>query len=351
MVAQDGCQGVNGMRNFLLPSCSAEANHTTGFTPGKAVTRSRNLAPRISKLRYWSNEAQAGDSRRARRLTPPGPPAQRARGAWNSRSLAISARVLASARWACSCDALRCVGLAQQHAHLRALEEHHRVTGMGGRHAIECRARVLELARGEVEHTEFQIVPERHGVRRTGALERVDGRGGLPHRHGNSPRWTDSAGVGRAQRVDLLPQRRGPHRSSLPLADAPPAPRPPAGARASRRRSSRHRHRALPVLAPRRGATRGRRERRRGGRDFGRPLEGRERLRVLAEGGVGGGQTQDRIEVDRILAEDRVQQRDHLARTSPATKSPDAWSITSKRPAMSAGRGASFRDDGRRRSD
>src|SRR6478672_13034116 len=36
--------------------------HTTGLTPGSAVTRSRNLAPRISKLRYWSNEAQAGDS-------------------------------------------------------------------------------------------------------------------------------------------------------------------------------------------------------------------------------------------------------------------------------------------------
>ncbi|MHC2822444.1 hypothetical protein ACVMBY_006004 [Bradyrhizobium huanghuaihaiense] len=38
------------------------APHTTGFTPGSACTSSRNLAPRISKLRYWSNEAQAGDS-------------------------------------------------------------------------------------------------------------------------------------------------------------------------------------------------------------------------------------------------------------------------------------------------
>src|ERR1700747_2783992 len=36
--------------------------HTTGGTPGSAVTRSRKRAPRISKLRYWSNEAQAGDS-------------------------------------------------------------------------------------------------------------------------------------------------------------------------------------------------------------------------------------------------------------------------------------------------
>ena len=33
-----------------------------GVTPGSASTSSRNLSPRISKLRYWSNEAQAGDS-------------------------------------------------------------------------------------------------------------------------------------------------------------------------------------------------------------------------------------------------------------------------------------------------
>src|SRR5450432_4928070 len=36
--------------------------YTAGLTPGSAVTRSRNRAPRISKLRYWSNDAQAGDS-------------------------------------------------------------------------------------------------------------------------------------------------------------------------------------------------------------------------------------------------------------------------------------------------
>jgi len=37
--------------------------HTTGLTPGKAITRSRKRLPRISKLRYWSNEAQAGDTK------------------------------------------------------------------------------------------------------------------------------------------------------------------------------------------------------------------------------------------------------------------------------------------------
>ena len=30
--------------------------------PGSAATRARNASPRTSKLRYWSNEAQAGDS-------------------------------------------------------------------------------------------------------------------------------------------------------------------------------------------------------------------------------------------------------------------------------------------------
>src|SRR5262245_61148035 len=35
--------------------------HTTGLTPGSALTRSRKAEPRISKLRYWSKEAQAGD--------------------------------------------------------------------------------------------------------------------------------------------------------------------------------------------------------------------------------------------------------------------------------------------------
>jgi hypothetical protein len=29
-----------------------DASHTTGLTPGSAVTRSRKAAPRISKLRY-----------------------------------------------------------------------------------------------------------------------------------------------------------------------------------------------------------------------------------------------------------------------------------------------------------
>src|SRR5689334_21257776 len=36
--------------------------YTTGFTPGSALTWSRKAAPRISKLPYWSKEAQAGDS-------------------------------------------------------------------------------------------------------------------------------------------------------------------------------------------------------------------------------------------------------------------------------------------------
>src|SRR4051794_884937 len=54
----DGCEW-SAVRIDTLPACE---NHTTGLTPGSAVTSSRNRAPRISKLRYWSNDAQAGDS-------------------------------------------------------------------------------------------------------------------------------------------------------------------------------------------------------------------------------------------------------------------------------------------------
>src|SRR4030095_1829857 len=44
------------------PGNDGGGRYTTGFTPGNAVTRSRKAEPRISKLRYWSKEAQAGDS-------------------------------------------------------------------------------------------------------------------------------------------------------------------------------------------------------------------------------------------------------------------------------------------------
>ena len=33
-----------------------------GTSPGSASTSARKASPRTSKLRYWSNEAQAGDS-------------------------------------------------------------------------------------------------------------------------------------------------------------------------------------------------------------------------------------------------------------------------------------------------
>jgi hypothetical protein len=40
-----------------------------GRTPGSACTSSRNLAPRTSKLGYWSNDAQAGESSTTGSLT------------------------------------------------------------------------------------------------------------------------------------------------------------------------------------------------------------------------------------------------------------------------------------------
>src|SRR4051794_27007249 len=47
---------------LALRASGTRGHHTTGFTPGIALTSSRNFVPRISKLRYWSKEAQAGDS-------------------------------------------------------------------------------------------------------------------------------------------------------------------------------------------------------------------------------------------------------------------------------------------------
>ena len=54
-------------------------------------------------------------------------------------------------------NARRRVGLVQQHAHLRALEERHGVLGMGGRDAVQHGTRVVESARLEVEHTELEV--------------------------------------------------------------------------------------------------------------------------------------------------------------------------------------------------
>src|SRR4029079_15869301 len=52
----DGCaQHLHDSRPYALDDIATRS--------GSARTRSRNLSPRISKLRYWSNEAQAGDSR------------------------------------------------------------------------------------------------------------------------------------------------------------------------------------------------------------------------------------------------------------------------------------------------
>ena len=77
-------------------------------TPGSACTSSRNASPRTSKLRNWSNEAQAGDSsttgslrrRRPRRRAPRARPRDRAcrrrRAArWPSSVAAKSGRRLA----------------------------------------------------------------------------------------------------------------------------------------------------------------------------------------------------------------------------------------------------------------
>ena len=54
-----GFQGIK-KSYFLVPGWRRDYLFVT--IPGSARTRSRNASPRTSKLRYWSNEAQAGDS-------------------------------------------------------------------------------------------------------------------------------------------------------------------------------------------------------------------------------------------------------------------------------------------------
>src|SRR2546421_30995 len=58
--------------------------HTTGLTPRGAVSKSRNFAPRISTLRYSSNDAQSGGPR-----TSVG-----ALGLWDEQRVAGAAYVL-----------------------------------------------------------------------------------------------------------------------------------------------------------------------------------------------------------------------------------------------------------------
>src|SRR5262249_47301539 len=51
-------RGLTAATRRVVPIPQAE-----GIRPRSARTSSRNLSPRTSKLRYWSKEAQAGDSR------------------------------------------------------------------------------------------------------------------------------------------------------------------------------------------------------------------------------------------------------------------------------------------------
>ena len=82
--------------SFPPPRPSTTATpHTTGFTPGSAVTRSRNFVPRISKLRYWST--------RRRRATaaprdPPSPRLPRRARRWPRRHRAFRKSRAARAR-------------------------------------------------------------------------------------------------------------------------------------------------------------------------------------------------------------------------------------------------------------
>src|SRR5713226_3590764 len=70
-------------------------------------------------------------------------------------------------------DARRGICLVQQNAHLSALEERHRVSGMVGRYVIESVSRILQSSRGEIQDAQLELMV---AVR---LLERINGNRGL----------------------------------------------------------------------------------------------------------------------------------------------------------------------------
>ena len=179
-------------------------------------------------------------TRLRRAVSWPGRPALRAVGlrascGWNSRSRAMSSRVVASARCARRLDARGLVRLAEQHAHLGPLEERHRVPGVRGGHPVERVARLGEAPGGEVEHAELEVVARSAWpCGRARCLERRERERASAPRPSPALRGARAPPARAPARVDLLPQRERLRGLALPLADARQAPRPRAGGRATR---------------------------------------------------------------------------------------------------------------------
>ena len=183
--------------------------------PAAAVLRPAPAADRGAPASSSERRAHGTGARRASPGLSPASAASRR----NRRSRAISGarrrvRLPAGER-----DARRAVRLAQQDAHLCALEERHRVAGMAGRHAVERRARVLEAALGEVEDTQLQVVAEGRACRRRARPRTPRSRAAVCSAPiASSPSRASSAAVGRPQRVNPLQQRQRVRRAALALA-------------------------------------------------------------------------------------------------------------------------------------
>jgi hypothetical protein len=209
-------------------------------------------------------------------------------------------------------DAGRGVGLVQEHAHLRALEQHHRILGMGGGHAIERVPGIAEAAGVEVEQAELELTGEPAGIEAARPLEGVDGGGGPPKSHLQVPERGEIRRGGTAQRVQPLAQ--GYRLLHAALALAQPGQRlehrQPVRRLGERRLEQWH-----GLLPP---GTTGVVERQvdphveRAGRDLGGLGEHRLGLPLVAERRVRRRQPQRGIQVERVGGEDPLEQRDHL---------------------------------------
>ena len=141
-------------------------------------------------------------------------------GRRNSRSLAISGRVVASARCRARVDPRGPVGLLQQHADLRALEERHRVA----RDATAARDRARRAPPGSAARP-GRARPARGRARTPRPAPRAPARTPRARRRllraiASCPRRTSSAAVGGRR-----PTPAAAARSPRPTAPAAPAPR------------------------------------------------------------------------------------------------------------------------------
>ena len=132
-------------------------------------------------------------------------------------------------------DAGGAVGLVQQHADLRALEQRHRVIGMRGADAVERRSRLRRsAATARYSTPSSRSCLNAAALPRPRLLERVDRHRRVCRRHRQLPQCNQLGRPTASAGVDLLPQRDRIAQPPLLAPGRRRAPRARAAARAPR---------------------------------------------------------------------------------------------------------------------